>query len=536
MLKINKCLKEAWKSFKSRYFTSVLIVFLTGIIIGGYSLNTGVAQIGSAKNNNMASLETNAVLEKVTGKSNSEILEDIALQQEVLKVTTDSDSLARKYSNGVISVFVNSVSSSGSFGFGVLNGINSLVFKDRIASSIVILVFAVILLLLNIFVKNIITVGKCRYFLEHRRYKETGVDKLLYVYKSGKTLHIARIMFLRYIYQFLWNFTIIGGIIKSYEYSMIPYVLAENPDVGAREAFRISKQMTRGDKKRIFLIDAFYAIGYFFSTFTFNLFGVFLLDPLKECAYAEIYMELRDAKRDIIEDIALLKDEALTEPKLVYGEYPEYAYLVKPLEKRKWIKIDYDRNYTILTLILFFFTFAHVGWLWEVFYSLLNHGRFVNRGTMFGPWLPIYGFGGLVIIVLLRPLRKHPFIMFLGTFVACGILEYFAAWMLETLFNTKWWDYTGFFLNIHGRVCLEGLLVFGLAGVAFTYLFAPLLDNLYSKVKIKYKKIAVVVLLVFFLIDLGYSAFHPNSGAGITYDDDKKDTQTEEIEVSNFKI
>ena len=135
-------------------------------------------------------------------------------------------------------------------------------------------------------------------------------------------------------------------------------------------------------------------------------------------------------------------------------------------EKRQWIKIDYDRKYSFSTIVLFFFSFAFVGWVWEVFYTLLNEGVLANRGTMFGPWLPIYGVGGLLIIVGLRPLRKNPGLLFMGAFAACGALEYFAAWALETLFHTKWWDYTGYFLNVNGRICLEGLFVFGLAGVA----------------------------------------------------------------------
>ncbi|MBO7449235.1 MAG: DUF975 family protein [Clostridiales bacterium] len=527
MLDIKKCLKGAWKSMKSRYFVNVLIVFLAGIIVGGYSLNTHVATIGNSESPDiLAQKEATQILDRMTGKSNSDVIKDFAESQEIIRVTTDKDSVARKYTEGVMSVLVNSISSSGSFGFGVLNGINTLVFKDKIASSIVIFAFAIILLLMNVFIKNVMMVGKCRYFLEHRRYKDTGPDKFLFVYKYGKTLNVAKVMFIKYVFQFLWNITIIGGIVKSYEYSMIPYVLAENPDIKWKEAFKISKQMTKGDKKRLFAIDIIYGIGYLISPFTFNLLAVFLLDPLKECAYSEIYMDLRDKKRDIIDYRELLNDNALEENKTVYGSYPDYAYQLKPLEKRKWIKIDYDRKYSFWTIVLFFFTFSHCGWLWEVFYSLLNNGRLVNRGTMFGPWLPIYGFGGLIIIVCLKPLRKRPFIMFIGTFIACGILEYFAAWMLETLFHTKWWDYTGFFLNIHGRVCLEGLFVFGLAGVAFTYVFAPLLDNLYSYIKLKPKKIACAVLLVLFLTDLGYSAFHPNSGAGITYDDEEKIEET----------
>ena len=123
----------------------------------------------------------------------------------------------------------------------------------------------------------------------------------------------------------------------------------------------------------------------------------------------------------------------------------------------------------------------------------------------------------MIIIVVLRPLRKNPFLMFGGTFVACGALEYFASWLLEVLFHTKWWDYQGYFLNINGRICLEGLLVFGLAGVAFTYVFSPLLDNLYAKIKMPYKKYIGIVLLVLFSIDLVFSFFHPNQGAGVTY-------------------
>ncbi len=170
--------------------------------------------------------------------------------------------------------------------------------------------------------------------------------------------------------------------------------------------------------------------------------------------------------------------------------------------------------------MLFFFSFAFVGWVWEVFYTLLNEGVLANRGTMFGPWLPIYGVGGLVIIIGLRPLRHRPGLLFLGAFVACGALEYFAAWALEMLFHTKWWDYNGYFLNVHGRICLEGLFVFGLAGVAFTYLFAPMLDNLYKKIPKDKVKPVCIVLLVLFAIDLGFSAFHPNAGAGVTYGDE----------------
>lgn len=513
ILKLKDIALATWKAFKSKYFMNVLVVFLAGILVGGYSLTTKNATFGSSSSG--VNAEMSAIYGRATGKSNAEVLENLVTQLDFLQLDTDlAPTTSQKYTHGVVSVFVNQMTSSGSVAFGILNGINTLVFKNSVPHSVVIFIFAILLLLINIFVKNILLVGKCRYFLEHRRYDDTKADKLLFIYKVGCTPNVAKVMFFRYILQILWNLTIIGGIIKKYEYAMIPYILAEDPTIGTREAFKLSKELARGEKKRMFLIDIIYMFGFALSSFTYNFLSVFFLNPMKECTYAEIYMTLRNVKSDI--KTTIVPDRMLNIYNISDGVYPETSFNVQPLKKRSWIHINYDRKYSISTLILFFFTFAFVGWVWEVFYTLLNEGILANRGTLFGPWLPIYGFGGMIIIVLLRPLRKNPLIMFIGAFVACGVLEYFTAWALETLFDTKWWDYTGFFLNIHGRVCLEGLFVFGLAGVAFTYIFAPMLDNLYAHLKPSYRKPICTVLIILFAIDAGWSAFHPNTGAGIT--------------------
>lgn len=533
-LKVKEILKNSWKSFRMKYFTNVLIVFIVGVIVGGYSLTTSNATIGSVRTAD--EIQMQAVYDRATGKSNAEVLEDLVNGLEFLHIdTSQANTTAQKYTRGVISVFVNQISSSGSVGFGILNGINTLVFNNSIGRSIVIFLLVVILFLVNVFVRYIFIVGKNRYFLEHRKYSETKIDRLLFVYKHGQTKNVAKVMLIKYFFQLFWNFTIIGGVIKAYEYSMIPYILAENPSIEWKDAFRLSKELTRGEKRRIFLVDLAYALGYLASSFTYNFLAVFLFNPLKECAYAEIYMQLREMKASEEEKYVLLNDRMLAVANISKGVYPESAYMIKPLEKRQWLKIDYDRKYTFSTIVLFFFSFSFVGWAWEVFYTLLNEGILANRGTLFGPWLPIYGVGGMIIIVFLKPLRKNPLVMFIGAFVACGALEYFTSWMLEVLFDSKWWDYTGYFLNINGRICLEGLFVFGLAGVAFTYVFAPLLDNLYSKLKPNMRKPICIVLLSFFVVDLVWSAFHPNMGAGVTYTEEDIDTLTSASEVSEIE-
>lgn len=517
-LELNRIVKDSWRAFKNQYFMNVLIVFMVGVIVGGYSFTTNNAVIGTGSS--VENAEMQAVYDRATGKSNAEVLENLVNEIDFIHIDTRlAKTTAQKYSRGVVSVFVNEITSSGSVGFGVLNGFNTLIFKDSISRSVVIFCFAGLLLIFNVFVRNLMIVGRCRFFLEHRRYSDTKTDRILFVYKYGKTKNVAKVMFIRYVRQFLWNFTIIGGFVKRYEYAMIPYILAENPDIEWKEAFELSKKLAFGEKRRIFGLDVLCFGGYIVSSFTYNFLNVFVVNPIKECAYAEIYMTLRELKTSEEIKEKYLNDSALNIPELVVNAYPEEAYKINSLTKRNWIKIDYNRDYSFTTIILFFFSFAFVGWAWEVFYTLLNQGILANRGTLFGPWLPIYGFGGLIIIVFLKPFRKNPLIMFGVTVIACGILEYFTSWILEFLFDTKWWDYTGFFLNINGRVCLEGLFVFGLAGVGFTYIFAPMLDNLYSRLASKARKPLCIALVSLFAVDVAWSAFHPNRGAGVTIND-----------------
>ena len=197
---------------------------------------------------------------------------------------------------------------------------------------------------------------------------------------------------------------------------------------------------------------------------------------------------------------------------------PKYSWIkiIPRIWYVKSVKYDYNCDYDIWDLILIFFNVANIGWLWEILLCLIFEERLVNKGTMLGPWLPIYGFGAVFIIALLKKYRQKPYQLFLMAFLLCGILEYGTAWYLETFKGLKWWDYTGFFLNIHGRVCLEGLMLFGFGGCILTYMVCPLLKNIYKKIKPNVKKTICIILVCLYLIDLGYSHFYPNTGVGIT--------------------
>ncbi len=198
--------------------------------------------------------------------------------------------------------------------------------------------------------------------------------------------------------------------------------------------------------------------------------------------------------------------------------YPTRLYPIQEKRKRKWVvSLNYLRYYSVWSILMMFFALSFVGWIWEVCLHLVTDGEFVNRGVLHGPWLPIYGCGSVLILLFLNRFRKRPALEFLLAMALCGCVEYFTSLYLEIVHDgTRWWDYTGYFLNLHGRICAEGLLVFGIGGMAIVYVIAPFLDGLFRKLPIKALVAAGLLLTGIFAADQVYSSMYPNKGEGIT--------------------
>ena len=129
-------------------------------------------------------------------------------------------------------------------------------------------------------------------------------------------------------------------------------------------------------------------------------------------------------------------------------------------------------------LILYFSLYAIAGWVCESIWVSVGTRKVVNRGFLAGPYCPIYGFGALLILLTCVPLKAYPPLVFVVAMLAATVLEYFTGWLLETLFHTRWWDYSKRKFNLKGRICLRNALLFGLMGVAVTYLLDPLAEQL----------------------------------------------------------
>ena len=148
-------------------------------------------------------------------------------------------------------------------------------------------------ILYTIFIGNVIVVGKNGYFIKNHDEN----PKLGEIFKGfkGNYLNVVKIMFLMDLKTLLWLLLlIVPGVIKAYEYSMIPYLLAENPNISADEAFSLSKQMTTGQKMDLFVLDLSF-LGWIILGLICCGIGILFVLPYPEATRAEVYLILKES-------------------------------------------------------------------------------------------------------------------------------------------------------------------------------------------------------------------------------------------------
>ena len=179
-----------------------------------------------------------------------------------------------------------------------------------------------------------------------------------------------------------------------------------------------------------------------------------------------------------------------------------------------------------------FFIFCLIGWLWEVGLHIAKDHAFVNRGMMYGPWIPIYGFGGVFIIFFLNRFKNNKVKLIIFTMVLCGILEYLTSLVLDYAMNASYWDYKKMTFNLNGRVCLAGLTAFAIGGFAGIYILGPAIKGMLRKFGKKRTLVLSIVLVTAFIIDIiCCKIFGPNSGKGVGGDIESKINAKPEIHI-----
>ena len=150
-------------------------------------------------------------------------------------------------------------------------------------------VVILIVLVAKVFVGNLLKMGGYRFFILNQT-AQPGIGTLLDGFRSGHYVNIVLTMFLRDLFTALWSLLlVVPGIVKHYEYLMVPYIIAENPAMDYKEAFQISKQMMDGEKMEAFIMDLSILGWYLLSAVTCGLLAIFYVNPYVQASFAEMY-------------------------------------------------------------------------------------------------------------------------------------------------------------------------------------------------------------------------------------------------------
>ncbi len=151
--------------------------------------------------------------------------------------------------------------------------------------------------------------------------------------------------------------------------------------------------------------------------------------------------------------------------------------------------------------ILIFFIYAIAGWIMETTTISIRNKKFVNRGFLVGPVCPIYGYGVVLVSVLLKKYQEDIVATFCMSIIICGLLEYFTSFFMEKIFKARWWDYSQKKFNINGRICLENLALFGIASCIIVYIVNPFIIGKINLIPPNIQSLIIIILLLIHVVD-----------------------------------
>ncbi len=161
----------------------------------------------------------------------------------------------------------------------------------------------------------------------------------------------------------------------------------------------------------------------------------------------------------------------------------------------------YKLDLNILTFFLIFYIYCFMGWCFESLYVSAKSKKWVNRGFMKGPFLPIYGCGAVIILFSTIPVMSSPVLVYILSFIAATVLELATGIVMEKLFKVKYWDYSGNFMNYKGYICIKSSITWGFMGMLVTYIINEPVAKFIDSLNVWISALIVVILTVIFVFD-----------------------------------
>ena len=158
-------------------------------------------------------------------------------------------------------------------------------------------------------------------------------------------------------------------------------------------------------------------------------------------------------------------------------------------------------NYQPMQWLFLFFFYSFFGWIFETIYVSVHEGHFVNRGFIRGPFLPLYGCGGIMMLLASKPFYENIVLVFVSGCIGATALEYITAVVMEALFKVRYWDYSHKKIHFQGRISLESTLAWGLCTVVFTHWLQLPIEMIVLSIPYNIVTVATAVVLVMFSAD-----------------------------------
>lgn len=276
---------------RKNYWTAIVVCFLIALLTGEFvSSIVGIWQSDDSMEFHYVANSENVI---GTDELNAdELKEKNDIDAVIDKKLQNLDEIQLKIVE-VIKANLNNVTKSQKYIFKIWDAVESFRLKQS-GLGIEISLTAILAFAFTLIIADPLIVAGRRYFLKAREKSDTKIGILGDIFKRKNWINVAVIMFLRNIYNALWYLTIIGGVIKMYEYKMIPYILAENSKIKRKQAFKLSKKMMKGNKWKAFMLDLSFVGWNIVSIFTFGLLNILYVNPYKAATLVELYVVLRN--------------------------------------------------------------------------------------------------------------------------------------------------------------------------------------------------------------------------------------------------
>ena len=263
------------------------------------------------------------------------------------------------------------------------------------------------------------------------------------------------------------------------------------------------------------------------SLCTFGLLNFLFVNPYITASRAELYASLRrnyvlsrSPRYEVLNDSylehvpsedelliskALYDDSQGPYTKISYfapEQYPVFLFSIQPPLRAVKTPVNVNRKYDVLSYLFLFITFSVFGWLLETGMQLVTEGTLTADSLLSGPWCPIYGIYGTLILLLLKRLNKKPVLVFVLNTVLYSIVEYLYSAAYEALTAARINDYSNFLLNLNGRIYLGGAVLYAVLGCAFLYYLAPRWTDFYMKLGHTRRTALCFFLCLLFICDI----------------------------------